>query len=316
MDVEKVMAMIRRMLAALTVGLLVTGAACGGGESDVASTTASPEPEAAPTSPVMNDVETEDLIERDVVYATRISDGKTAMLEVHFPADSSDAPIVLEGDEQLVEEGMIVVKGHETDLFGLATTPEELAADRVSMRSYAELMGCEIRLARDRASQRGNNDPIVVISGFSLYGGLAAQVGLFGDTLDARWDEFAEAGGPPRQFDCAVADGSTDVDAVIGTAGPYDLFMPIIDGAYGRAYQQERDPEMREFLAGAIGANPDLTVRLIHGTNDAIPAEMAEEFAAALRDAGYDVQITTWPGEHEGAPADIYMPTLMAVIDR
>lgn len=232
------------------------------------------------------------------------------------PAEAEDAPIVIEGGEELVDEGMIVVKAHETDLFGLATGANEYVADRVSVRSYAELFGCEIRLARDRASQLGNDDPIVVLDGFSMFGGLAAQAGLFGETLDARWDEFAAAGGPPRQFDCAVTDGSTDVDAVIGTAGTYDLTMPIIDGAFGRAYQQEHDPEMQEFLASAIGANQDLKVRLIHGTNDDIPASMAEDFEAALRDAGYDVELITWPGEHEAAPTDIYLPTLMELTGR
>ena len=92
--------------------------------------------------------------------------------------------------------------------------------------------------------------------------------------------------------------------------------MPIIDGAYGRTYQQEHDPEMQDFLVSAIGANPDVKVRLVHGTNDGIPVEMAEEFAAALSDAGYDVQLTTWPGEHEAAPDDIYIPTVMEVVDR
>ena len=298
MGVEKVIAMMRRVLALSTVGFLTMVAACGGGDSDVASTTAGSEPDAAPTTtmaPTTSDVGgAEGWVETDVVYATRISDGKTALLDLYVPAEAEGAPIVIEGGEELVEEGMIVVKGHETDLFRLATGADEYVADRVSVRSYAELFGCEIRLARDRASELGNDNPIVVLDGFSLFGGLAAQVGLFGDTLDARWDEFAAAGGPPRQFDCAVTAGSTDVDAVVGTGGTYDLTMPIIDGAFG--------------------ANPDLKLRLIHGTNDGIPASMAEEFAAALSDAGYDVELVTWPGEHEGAPTEIYMPMLMDAV--
>ncbi len=318
MGVEKVIAMMRRVLALSTVGFLTMVAACGGGDSDVASTTAGSEPDAAPTTtmaPTTSDVGgAEGWVETDVVYATRISDGKTALLDLYVPAEAEGAPIVIEGGEELVEEGMIVVKGHETDLFRLATGADEYVADRVSVRSYAELFGCEIRLARDRASELGNDNPIVVLDGFSLFGGLAAQVGLFGDTLDARWDEFAAAGGPPRQFDCAVTAGSTDVDAVVGTGGTYDLTMPIIDGAYGRAYQQEHDPEMQEFLVSAIAANADLKLRLIHGTNDCIPASMAEEFAAALSDAGYDVELVTWPGEHEGAPTEIYMPMLMDAV--
>jgi hypothetical protein len=46
----------------------------------------------------------------------------------------------------------------------------------------------------------------------------------------------------------------------------YDLFVPAFDGFYGRAYQQERDPELQQFLTSAIGAHPEVEVRLIHGT--------------------------------------------------
>ncbi len=69
--------------------------------------------------------------------------------------------------------------------------------------------------------------------------------------------------------------------------GAYDLHVPVYDGLYGRAYQQERDLELQQFLASAIGAHPELTVRLIHGTADtAIPMESSAESEAALADAG------------------------------
>ena len=88
---------------------------------------------------------------------------------------------------------------------------------------------------------------MVVLTGFSNGGGLAAHAALFGADLDARWDEYAAEGGPPRQVECEVTDGSTHVDAVVGMAGPYDVYVPIYDGVYGRAYQQERTPSCRSF---------------------------------------------------------------------
>ena len=129
-------------------------------------------------------------------------------------------------------------------------------------------------------------------------------MGLFGATLEARWDEYATKGGPPRQVECEVTDGSTHVDALVGMNGTYDVHVPIIDAGYGHAYQQNRDPELWE-------------VRLIHATNDYIPVEEAAEFAALLTDAGYDVQLTTFNGlHHEAPPPELFLPTIVEVLSR
>ena len=106
------------------------------------------------------------------------------------------------------------------------------------------------------------------------------------------------------------------MDAFIGMAGTYDIFVPIVDGLYGLAYQQENDPKLQEFLASAVGANPDLMIRLIHGTNDYIPVDSVAEFAEELGDAGHDVQLITFPGGHEAPPTELYVSTLMNVLDR
>ena len=156
-----------------------------------------------------------------------------------------------------------------------------------------------------------------MLTGHSTGGGLGAHVGLFGATLEARWDEYATKGGPPRQVECEVTDGSTHVDALVGMNGTYDVHVPIIDAGYGHAYQQNRDPELWEFLSSSIGVNPDLKVRLIHATNDYIPVEEAAEFAALLTDAGYDVQLTTFNGlHHEAPPPELFLPTIVEVLSR
>ena len=103
---------------------------------------------------------------------------------------------------------------------------------------------------------------------------------------------------------------------VIGQAATVDVGMPIIDGTYGRAYQQEHDPEMQEFLASAIGANPDLKVRLICGTSDWIPMEVPEESVGALKDVGYDAQLITWAGGHTWAPTELFLSTLKEALGR
>jgi acetyl esterase/lipase len=179
----------------------------------------------------------------------------------------------------------------------------------------AESAACAIRFARAQASQLGSDDPVVVLTGPSGGGGVAAHVALFGATLEASWDEYAAEGGPPHQVDCEVTEGSTHVDALVGMAGIYDVFVPVYDGHYGRAYQQERDPEQWSFLSSSIGANPDLKIRLLHGESDGdIPYENSVEFAAMLTDAGYDVgEVIAFDGGH-WVPTELVIPTVMELV--
>jgi hypothetical protein len=315
---------MRRLLAiGMTISMLGAVAGCG---PETTSTTSTQIATVAPTATTLGAATTvEERVgartESDLVFATRIRDGATLTLDIHLPAEPENAPIVINpigrAVGSLIEQGVTVVTWDENDHLGEGPGgPEEIVADSAFVRGMAELIGCTVRLARVGASDLGSDDPRVVLSGVSFGGGLAVQVALFGDTLDARWEGFVSEGGPPRQFDCEVTGGSTQVDAVIGMAGTYDLSMPIFDGMYGRAHQQEHNPEMQEFLASTIGANPDLTLRLIHGIYDDIPVENAEQFAEMLSAAGYDVQLTTWAGGHEEPPTELFVSTIMAVLDR
>jgi len=264
------------------------------------------------------------MTEKDLVYATWAEGALT--LDMHAPAKPADAPIVIYlprrgGDTAppwivagLVDEGafVFVVRYAASN-----SSPEQLLADHgADAGAQAESIACGINYARTQASKSGNNDPVVVLTGFSNGGALGAHTALFGSTLEAQWDEYAAEGGPPRQVECEVTDGSTHVDAVVDMGGDNDMWVPIYDGKYGRAYQQERDPELQEFLSSSIGVNPDLKVRLIHGTSDYIPVEDAAEFAALLSDAGYDVELVTFDGGHEIAPPELVFPTVMEVVDR
>ncbi len=264
--------MTRRLLSLVAAGLVASLAACGG-----SATTAAPPATAAPT--VTPEARPQAAVEKEIAFATY--KGATLTLDMYIPADPSGAPIVIEPWEDFAERiaqegaiGVLVHAGVEEAESGELAEPR-LGDHGAFIRAQAEQTACAIRFARARAAELGSDDPIVVIGGFSEYGGVAAHVALFGARLEERWDEFAATvGGPPRQVECVVADGSTQMDALVGLAGAYDLYVPVFDGLYGRAYQHERDPELQQFLASAIGANPELMVRLIHGTVDqAIPME-------------------------------------------
>lgn len=292
---------IRRLAVVVWAGLMVVAAACGGDGQIAEDVVSSPAGQPAQV-----------VVERGAEYAT--FNGVPLTLELYVPADPGGAPIVIEPwedfAESIAQEGAFAVL-NENGLPGA----EEVAGEDIPhlrnhgahIRAQAEAYACAILFARARAAELGSADPVVVAGGFSEGGGLAAHVALFGATLEQAWDEFAtSAGGPPRQVQCVIPDGSTHVDALVGAAGAYDLYVPVIDGRFGRAYQQEFDPELQQFLASAVGIDPTLQVRLVHGTSDeAIPMENSTNFEAALTEAGYPVELTPFEGGHEDPPTTL-----------
>jgi hypothetical protein len=181
-------------------------------------------------------------------------------------------------------------------------------------RELAETVACAIRFARARALDFGSDTPLLVIVGYSWGGGVGSHVALFGASLDRRWEEYAAArGGPPRQVDCEVGQGSTHVDALVGIAGAYDAFVGY-DGKYGREYMQEKDPDLWKMLYSSIGENPDLKVRLLHSETDfQVPYENSVEFETTLTEAGYDVELIQFRGGHS-APLELTVQTVLDVI--
>jgi predicted esterase len=326
--------------AILTVVLLIAGCTSSDDTADDETTIAAPATTVAPpetattaastTSTTLSETAAiataealqEALNEKNLVYATWESGSLT--LDMHVPAEPGAAPIVVylpgRGSpgapswlvEGLVEEGaiMFVVRYARGHAGGYSILSDHGAA----ARAMAESVACAIHFAREQALELGSDDQHVVLTGFSLGGGVAVHAALFGTTLEARWDEYGAEGGPPHQVECEVTDGSTHVDAVVGMSGRYDVFVPTYEGKFGSTYQQERDPELWEFLSSSIGASPDLTVRLIHGESDnAIPYENSTEFATVLTDAGYDVgEVVAFEGGH-WVSTEFAIPTIMEV---
>lgn len=303
--------MTRSLPVLAAVVLLASLAAC---SSEPAAT---PTPEATPTTAA--ETQPGATVEHNLQYAqVTWTEAAPLTLDVYIPADPAGAPIVITGMRELADDltraGAIVVyfdPGH----YPWDTEAAILGGHGIVIRENAEEYACVMHFARARAAELGSPDPIVVLTGFSQDGGTVAHAALFGDTLEAAWDGFTAAGGPPRQLVCEVPDGSTHVDAVVGTAGAYDMYVPIYEGKYGITYQQTHDAELQAFLASALGANPDLKVRLIHGTLDThIPLDNSTGFQAALADAGYEVQLTTFAGVH-AVPAPLVLAAVMDVLD-
>ena len=112
--------------------------------------------------------------------------------------------------------------------------------------------------------------------------------------VDDLWDAFSaeSAGEPPREVDCVAPDGSPNVAAFVGIAGPYGAFesAPGIDSDLRKVVE----------ISAYVGERPNLRVRLLHGRTDGVVKQSASEnFLALLVDAGYDARLTLFDEGHK-----------------
>ena len=192
------------------------------------------------------------------------------------------------------------------------------AANQEAGRGYREMadsIACAVRYARSRA-EAGQGEPVrTALVGFCLGGGAAAQVAVAGDALDSRWEEYAAAGGPPRQVACEMSEGSTRVDALVGSGGAYDVFLGF-DGLYDDSFRQQNNPDMWQMFAAFVGENPDLKVRLLHSQRDpTMPFENSVLTQTILSAAGHDAELVVFGGFHE-VPVNLTVQTVMDVLGR
>jgi acetyl esterase/lipase len=295
--------------------------ACGS-SAEPATTTAAPA-STTTAAPVSTTADVSPEVTGDLVFATWGEESLT--LSMYAPAESGEWPVVIlfHGRQapipryvpsDLVAHGAIVFDVEYPFGNHPVIPAEALISDRgAGHRAIAESAACAIHYARARASEQGSESPVVVLAGHSQGGGVAAIAALFGDGIEARWEEYAVArGGPPRQVDCEITDGSTHVDALVGLAGTYSVNVGY-EALYGRDFMQKRDPDLWEFLYGSIGENPDLRVRLIHGETDTVvPYNESVAFEAELTEAGYDVQLIPFDGGHGNL--DLLVPTIIDAI--
>lgn len=263
---------------------------------------------------------------RDVIYAKRLQQQERPeaefKLNVYAPIDPGDWPVVVYAhamggtkDSRLVV--MRAIAEHGVVAFSIDypdTTPSAAVSNNGrGFREMTETVACAVRFARAKASDYGGDAAQVILVGFSMGGGVGASVALVGDNLEHQWEEFASMrGGPPRQVDCEVDEGSAHVDAFVGIAGSYDAFVGY-DGYYGREWLQAKDPKLWEMFYSSLGQNPDLKVRLLHGENDTtIPFENSVEFDAVLAEAGYDTELIQFDGGHT-VPLELTVETVMEV---
>ena len=180
-----------------------------------------------------------------------------------------------------------------------------LENDRDGFRRMLQTGACAIYFAHGGSGLTEEPNP-VVLTGFSLGGGLAAQLALGGDDLTKYWDFFAaHQGNGASTITCEVQASASHVDGLVGFAGAYDAFVGH-EGKWGREWLEMQDPEFLEFLYSSVGVNPKLVIRLFHGDSDSvIPFENSQAFSDMLHQAGYQVDLVKFPGDH-------YVPVALA----
>lgn len=139
---------------------------------------------------------------------------------------------------------------------------------------------CAVRAARAYGPEFGGDSETVTLVGYSAGAHIGAVAALAGDSFLG---------------DCVVESGSALPDSFVGVAGPYDsdLLDPFLVMFFGTSRAEDPGPWEAGNPFSHIGANPDLSVRLIQGQSDLlVPAGFALSFHDALVEAGYDVGLT------------------------
>jgi acetyl esterase/lipase len=287
----------------------------------IAAAAASPEIEPAAAASPATATALAVLVETDLPYATEhLPDGTTKIwtLDRYRPAQA-DAALTLvyfygAGGVKTGEASLataLAEQGAEVLVIAYPDAQPDvaLANNRDGFRRMLQTGACAVYFAHGAVGPAGKLQP-VLLAGFSLGGGLAAQLALGGDDLARYWDFFAaHQGAGVSTITCAVDAPAIHVAAIVGFAGAYDAFVGY-DGKWGRAWLAAQDPEFLAFLFSAVGMNPELAIRLFHGDSDnVIPYANSQAFSDLLYAAGYQVELVAFPGDHY-VPAELLIAVL------
>jgi acetyl esterase/lipase len=146
-----------------------------------------------------------------------------------------------------------------------------------------EDVACAVRFASATASDYTEAIGPPVIIAHSAGAQLASVISLVGDSFSGS---------------CPVA-GSALPAGLVGLAGPYDVsrFSLLLASFFGTRYEDDPTPWEAGSPFTHLGENPGLRVLLIHGDADqVVPVEMSRQFATALSDAGYQVDLEILAG--------------------
>ena len=258
---------------------------------------------------------------REVPYAKALlPSAQDLALDIYAPPGAGPFPLVVYmpgGSQQrdsgitiarrLAERGAVVLVADHHHGTGMDDPPLGIAS-----RDTLEQAACALRMAREVGAEYGGDTGGLTWAGYSYGGYIGFEVALADPDAERLWDEFvAVHGGPSRQYECMAAGGPVPVTALVVTGAV--RFADLWPDAYAA------DPAVRDFVATTvrIGNNPDLVVRMIHGTADEeAPYALAERLAAQLTEAGYDAKLTTLKGGNHTSNTEVMAAMVLEVLGR
>lgn len=241
---------------------------------------------------------------RDLVYTIPAQpDVDAEQLDIVAPVGAKSLPVVIFAhgfgerkadyrrfSQTLAEQGFVVFT---------IDWPARNAGARDNHRGFRrtyETFACAVRFARNHATQYGGDAARLTLMGFSAGASASALLAFAADKPERAWDDFATTrNGPPRQVNCSAPEGSLQVNAFVGIAGPYALAEAL----------QKDNPQLWQLVSPyAYLDNPQSArVRLLHGTFDStVPLAQSTQFYEALTKNGYAVQLIKFDKGHAVPP--------------
>jgi len=175
------------------------------------------------------------------------------------------------------------------------------------LREVIESGHCVLSFVASQAEAYGADPQGVIWAGFSAGSYFGSFLAFVNRDVPVDWALFAYEGEatPGQQIECAVEASPAPIIVYVSNSGAFPELL---------WYEAGGDQDLPAEFTGlrqlvAIGNNPGLKVRLIHGSFDVTtPLEDAERFYDALVEAGYDVAFFKEQGGH--------LPFLQQVIDQ
>jgi acetyl esterase/lipase len=310
------------IVAACLIALFAAG--CAAQEEQEASPTAEPTAERTPTTipestasptaaPTRTLVPAAVETISDIPYAEAVDpDVGQQLLDIYYtPGAAQGKPVVIWAHGSNTDKGTGRTMGRVLAKEGYVVIPftwrtAEPGEPVENVRAATEYAECVLRFAAAEAGQYGADPQRVIWTGYSAGAWLGAIMALSEDgSVQEEWDMYAAANdGPPQQVRCAATAEPASITALVASAGSYaDEFW--LDGNELASLKEWHAPLKP---IAAIGRNPELRVRLLHGKLDRSPFtnfDDAERFAQALEEAGYDVSFLPQNGAHESFQLEI-----------
>lgn len=243
----------------------------------------------------------------DVLYATAVDpDAADELMDVYYlPGADAGKPVVIyaHGDNQSKGSGRIFgrLMAKEGYVVLVIDWRDDVTSNRdpAYLREAMEDSLCALRAAAEQGALYGADPQRVIWSGFSSGAWIGSMISIGEGDVESIMDAYAaENDGPAQRVACTAVSPPAQITAFIPSSGAYPGDYWLGNGV---------NPEWTELFAplreySALGHNPDLQVRMIHGAQDFsydTRFRDAETFAAALRDAGYDIELLPQQGSHE-----------------